>query len=243
MSLRGWAPGKEVTEPRGMWSSVAQKRKGSPQRASFAQNVRISPGVVATRPGLTPSGVGVVGKVTGLYNWLTPSGSNLLFYLEQSGTSPSWFVRQLDLATNAKKDIFNGAYSFPATPRSLSFAEIGPWLYLTAYDVNSNGAMQCYVYDGNTYVDMAFRPSPTVTSVTYTDGGNGYCSPGLHYFWFIYQNRTGFLGYPMVNTQSSYTITTGSSRQINISVAIPALGDGGGTCARRSAPSFSTMAA
>jgi hypothetical protein len=35
MSLRGWAPGKEILEPRGMWSAFSHKREGNPERASY----------------------------------------------------------------------------------------------------------------------------------------------------------------------------------------------------------------
>ena len=81
MSVRAFAPGKEILQPRGMWSSLAQKRKGSPQRASFMQNMRVNPGVVGSRPGTSPV-VATTGRITGLFNWLSPSGANLVLYLD-----------------------------------------------------------------------------------------------------------------------------------------------------------------
>jgi hypothetical protein len=77
MSVRGFAPGKEVTEPRGMWSVLGEKGKGYPNRASFMQNARISPGVVASRPG-TSIIAPVTGMVTGLFNWIRPGTETLI---------------------------------------------------------------------------------------------------------------------------------------------------------------------
>jgi hypothetical protein len=78
MSISGFAPGKEITTPRGQWSTTAQKRKGTPARASAMQNARISPGVSGMRPGTIAINPTVSAKVTGIYNWIEPGIQNLV---------------------------------------------------------------------------------------------------------------------------------------------------------------------
>lgn len=78
MPIDELGPGKELVAPRGMWSVTAQKRKGSPTRASIMLNARISPGVAAMRPGTGPSGLVATAKVSTLFNWIKPGTQNLV---------------------------------------------------------------------------------------------------------------------------------------------------------------------
>jgi hypothetical protein len=220
MSVRDFAPGKEVLQPRGMWSAVAQKRKGNPERASFMQNGRINPGVAASRAG-TSAVTAAAGMVTGIFNWITPGSVNLVLFLD---------------AGSLKSLIQGGAVTTllatPPATRAPSFADLDIWTYIAGYDALGNGTMQVEIYDGAT-LDKAFRAPVTLTAATAVDGGPGQCTAGTHYIGFIYQNRSGFAGKPSSSIGGapiSVSITAGL-RKINISVTLPALADGGGNAA------------
>ena len=218
MSVRDFAPGKEVVEPRGMWSAFAQKRKGSPQRASMMLNARIAPGVVGSRPG-TSAVAAATGQVTGLFNWIAPSGSSYVLY--RDGTA----IKSLLLPSTITTLLSSIGTTFRP-----SFADLDVWTYLTGYDTSSHGTLQCRIYDG-TNIDKAFRGPVTLTAAAAVDGGAGQCTAGTHLFGFVYQNRTGFAGVPTTAVASvpiSVTLNAGL-RQINISVTLPAQTDGGGT--------------
>ena len=96
MSLKGFAPGKRIESPRGMWQSVANRRANTPSRGSFAQNVRFRFGTARTRPG-TSAVFASAGAVTGMFNWITPGGTNLVLY--QDGSSIKSYTQAL--ATSA----------------------------------------------------------------------------------------------------------------------------------------------
>lgn len=221
MSVRSFAPGKEIVEPRGMWSVAAQKRKGSPQRASFSQNARVAPGIVGSRPG-TSAVVASTGKVSGLlFNWVTPTGSNIVLFLDNG-------VLRVYPQGGSASNLLTGL----STTRAPVFADLDVWAYITGYDTSGNGTMQVQIYDG-TNLDKAFRAPITLTAATATDGGTGYCTEGTHFIGFVYQNRTGFAGVPTTKvsgTAISVTLNAGL-RQINVSVTLPALADGGGNAA------------
>lgn len=221
MPVKSWTPGREITSPRGMFSVLAQKRKGTPNRASFMQNCRIAPGVVGPRPG-TSNVAGIpasTGPVTALYNWLTQTGDNLLLY--QDGTT----VKSYDLTTSTGLTLLGDTL----TSRATSFSDFDIWTYFCGYDTSSKGVYQVRIFDG-TNTDIAFRGPVTLTAATAVDGGPGQCSIGNHLIGFVYQNRTGYSGIPsttVASTPISVTLTT-DARLINISVTLPALPDGGG---------------
>ena len=186
MSVRSFTPSKEIVSPRGMWSALAQRRKGNPERASFMQNARISPGVVASRPGTSAIlAAAASGIVTGLYNWVAPSGSNYVTY--RDGTAIKAFLQQTS-------SILTLLSTIGSTLRP-SFADLDIWLYFTGYDTLGAGTLQARIFDG-TNVDKAFRGPITLTAVVPAIGDAGQCSAGTHFLGFVYQNRTGFSGVP-----------------------------------------------
>jgi hypothetical protein len=207
-----------------MWSAVAQKRKGNPERASFAQNVRVAPGIVATRPGTTLV-TSAIGTVYGLFNWIAPSGNNYVLYMD---TGPSPGIKSL-----LQPSTLTTLTSTLGSTYRPSFSDFDIWTYFTGYDTSGNGTLQCQIYDG-TNVDTAFRGPITLTSCSPTDGGAGQCTAGIHYFGFVYQNRTGFAGVPTIKISGSaisFTVSPPGLRQINVAVTLPALSDGGGNAA------------
>lgn len=219
MSVRGWTP-KKVNNPRGMWSSLAAKRAGNPSRASFMQNCRINPGVVVKRPG-TSAVKSVSGKVTGLFNWVTPSGTNLVLY--QEGTT----IKALNQSGLTTVTLNSGVSS-----RAPVFETLGAYAYFVGFTTTGAGTSAVRVTDG-TNTDIAFRNPPTITaSATVTDGGAGNGSAGLHQFGIVYQSRSGFAGRPtlLANSATMY-ITIDDARKINITLTLPAQTDGGGNAA------------
>ena len=216
MSILGFAPGKPVLNPRGSWEGTAQRRMGTPSRASSMLNSRISNGIVASRAGLAAVAA-ASGKVTALYNWIAPNGSNYVLY--QDGL----IVKSL-LQGGATSSLFTA----PGTTRATSFSDINVWNYFCGYDTSSAGTFQTQIYDGAN-VDTAFRAAPTLTVATAVDGGTGLCTAGLHYIGFVYQNRNGFSTKPSTTVAAAPIAVTLNAglRQINVSVTLPALTDGG----------------
>lgn len=202
MSVRGWRS-KFVASPRGMWTLTAQKKTGNPTRASDAKNVRVNPGVVETRPG-TSSVFSSAAGVTGMFNWITPADDNLVLY--KSGNTIQRY-RTADASTTTLLTGLNGAIQ-------PSFADLDVWVYFAAYDSTGTGTIQARIYDG-TNVDKAFRGPVTLTSSTAVNAGGGLCSPGTHYYGFVYQNRTGYAGIP--TTSITYPITATATASFAIS--------------------------
>lgn len=221
MPVKSWTPGKEIF-PRGMWSVLAQKRKGTPGRGSYAQNIRVKPGpLVGPRPGTTKiADIPVsIGRIATMFNWIPPSGENLLLY--QDGNT----VKSYDLTTSTGLTLLGDT----STSRATSFADFNIWTYFCGYDTSSNGVYQVRIFDG-TNTDIAFRGPVTLTAASAVDGGPGECSLGQHFIGFVYQNRTGYSGVPSTTVAGvpiSVTLTT-DARLINISVTLPALTDAGG---------------
>lgn len=181
------------------------------------QNARVNPGVAAKRPG-TSIVAPATGKVTGLFNWVSPSGNNYVLY--RDGAFILSLQQPATLAT-----LFS---ALGATLRP-SFADLDIWTYFCGYDVNSAGTFQCQIYDGAN-VDTAFRGPLVLTAASAVDGGAGQCTAGTHYIGFVYQNRSGFAGKPttaVAGVPISVTLNAGL-RQVNISVTLPAQPDGGG---------------
>ena len=222
MSLRSWGQPLQIQSPRGMWSLNAQRRKGAPQRATYAQNVRFSPGVVKCRPG-TSAVFQTAGVPAGpFYNWITPANPterNLALF--QDGTD----IVAYEQATNAIITLLSGV-----TCRAPSFADVDVWSFFCGYDATGAGTQQVRTFDG-VNVDKAFGPAPVLTSCTAVDGGAGQCTQGQHNIGFVYQNRDGFQTVPSTKVsgaQISVTLNAGM-RAINIAVTLPALLDGGGS--------------
>lgn len=217
MPVRSFAPGKEILQPRGQWSVLAEKRKGNPSRASLVQNCRFAPGVVRTRAGTTVVAP-ATGLVTGLYNWITPSADNYVLY--RDGVA---------LRSLKQPSTFQSILNDVGTMLRPSFSDLNKFLYLCGYDVNGKGTSQCRVYDG-TNSDTAFRGPLTFLAAAALDGGDGLCSQGTHNIGFVYQNRSGFAGKPTTTFGSApITVTLDAdNRLVNISVELPPLDDGGG---------------
>lgn len=197
MSISGFAPGKEITVPRGAWPVIAQRRKGTPSRASAMQNARIQFGTARSRAG-TSAVFAATGKVKAISNWITPGDVNLVLY-QDGDTLKSY--RQ-DTVTSAT--ILTGL----TTTRSPVFAPLNVWNYICGYDTSGNGTIQTRVFDG-TNADKAFRGAPVVTTWDAVDSGAGQCTAGQHFIGFVYQNRTGYSGIPV--TGSSFTISAATN--------------------------------
>lgn len=203
MSIKGFIP-LSMSVPRGAWQSLENRRSGNPSRGSAAQNVRFRFGTVRSRPG-TSAVFASDGAVTGMFNWLTTGGQNLLLY--QDGSEIKTYEQ---LGT-----VINSILAVPGNTQSPSFSPLDIWTYMCGYDVNANGTFQVNVFDG-TNIDKAFRFPPNITAWTAVDGGTGQCTQGQHFIGFVYQNRTGYAGIPV--TGISYAITA----TLNVSFAVTA---------------------
>jgi hypothetical protein len=214
-----------------MWSNVAAVKKGNPSRATAAYNVRISPGTAASRDGTSAiPGANSAGRVTGLWNWLSPNVSSQNLVLYQDGTE----IRRRRLSDNQVDTLLTGL-----TSRAPSFADLATRAYFCAYDTAGAGTIQCRIHDGlftsgTPDVDVAFRGPLTVSAFTAVDGGAGQCTAGTHLVAFVYQSRSGFAGQPSpvsgggVFAPASVTLNAGL-RTINVSVTFNTPTDGGGT--------------
>jgi hypothetical protein len=204
MSVRTWIP-RLVSVPRGAWASLTNRRSGTPQRASQAQNVRFRFGTCRTRPG-TSAVFASEGKVSGMFNWIAPNGTNWVIY--QDGTD--FRTYRQDTATAATQ------FSVPGNTRSPSFAPLDVWAYLCGSDTAGVGTFQTEIFDGAN-VDKAFRGKPVITGWTTADGGTGQCTQGQHFIGFVYQNRTGYSGIPV--TDISYPITAATNASPSVLTA------------------------
>lgn len=201
MSIRGWAPGRLVDQPRGMWQSLKNRRNGVPARASDMQNARIRFGTVRTRAG-TSAVFASIAKVTGMFNWIEPSGTNVVIYQRGVG------IFSYDQASATSTTLANGVVG-----RAPSVAPFDVWAYIAAFDTSNIGVIAASVYDG-VNVDLAFRGPPTVTAWTAVDGGTGQCTQGLHYLGFVYQNRTGYSGVPVTGIDYTISAATNASPSV-----------------------------
>ena len=198
MSVKGWLS-RFLSSPRGMWTTAARKRTGNPERAVGAQNVRLSPGTYATRPGTTAV-FSSTGTVSSMFNWVTPAGVSLVLYKDGDAVK---CYNQSTLAITTLLSGLNGAVQ-------VVFAAFNVWVYFCGYDANDNGTFQTRIFDG-TNVDIAFRGAVTLTGSTTSNGGAGYATAGIHYFGFVYQNRTGYSGVPVTATTYAITATANVS--------------------------------
>ncbi len=187
------------------------------------QNCRIEFGTVKSRPG-TSAVFASEGKVTALFNWINPGGDSLVLY--QDGATLKSYNQ-----TNAVSTVLLTAM----TSRSPSFSPLDVWTYLCGYDTQGNGTMGVRVYGGEDttthlpQVDPAFRAPPSITTWTATDLIPGVCTAGTHLFGFVYQNRTGYSGKPVIadSLGNPFTITTAGTLQIKIDITLPPQTDGG----------------
>jgi hypothetical protein len=220
MSIRGWAPGKIVKTLRGMWSALAERWAGNPARASAMQNMRVEHGIVRTRPGTSAVSL-ATDKVSGpIFNWVTPTGQNLVLYRDGDR------VLSYNQGLNTYSGIAAGLNA--NNTRSPSFADVDVWTYFCGQDAGGIGTFQTKIFDGLN-VDVAFRPSVILTAASATDVGAGQCTIGTHLFGFVYQTRNGFSGRPSTDVAGvAISVVLGTDgRTVNISVTLPALGDGG----------------
>lgn len=210
---------KEILSPRGMWSAIGQKKKGNPSRASYMQNARVkyNTGYTASRPGTSSVGFSSVGIVTTIHNWIQPNDANTVLF--QEGTE----ITALNQNTAIKTVLQTGVANYQTT-----FSDINIWTYFCGEDITGNAQEQVRIYDG-TNVDVAFAGPVTLTAATAVQGATGYCTPGTHLIGFVYQDRTGFAGVPSTTVGTTpISVTLTSASQINISVTLPALTNGGG---------------
>ena len=196
MSVRNWTS-KEITSPRGQWSTLAEKRKGAPARASIAQNFRFYPGTARTRPG-TSIIYSVAGLVNGIFNWIAPDGSNWVSYRQGST------IEALKQGTGVQTLLSSIANTYRP-----SFADLDIWEYFCGADLTGQGTLQARIFDG-TNIDKAFAPPLQLTSGTITQDTsdpNALVTIGNHYFGIVYQNRSGFLGRPTTDVRYAITAT------------------------------------
>jgi hypothetical protein len=199
MSVRSWSPGKLISVLRGQWQSVANRKSGVAARASQCQNMRFRYGTARTRPG-TSAVFPSTGKVSGMFNWIEPNGTNLVLY--QDGSN----IKSYEQATATAATLF----AVPGNTRAPSMAPLDVWAYLCGYDVNGVGTFQAEIFDGAN-VDKAFRGAPVITGWTTADGGAGQCTQGQHFIGFVYQNRTGYSGIPVTGVSYAITATDNGS--------------------------------
>lgn len=220
MSVRNWSQ-KEVTGPRGAWSQNALAHKASPERGAIAQNMRFFKGMAYSREG-TSNVLAVTGPMQGMYDWITPT-SHYLAYLANSFIS--WY-RFSDAVTGPLLTV-------PGSSYAPSFADLGPRLYFTAWDVTGTGTIQASVYDTSVLAaDKAFRPPLQFSASSAVDGGAGGCTIGTHRIGFVFQSRSGFSGSPSpVNGSAVFvplSVTlTADQRQINVSITLNTPTDAG----------------
>ncbi len=180
-----------------MWSVLDQRRKGAPGRASYAQNMRFSPGVAKTRPG-TAIVYQVSGLMNGIFNWIAPNGVNWVSY--RNGDTIEAFEQ-----TVGPQTLLNGI----ATTYRPSFADLDIWEYFCGVDLTGYGTFQLRIFDG-VNVDKGFAPPIQFTGSTInidTSDPNALVTVGNHYFGFVYQNRSGFLGIPTTDVRTAITAT------------------------------------
>jgi hypothetical protein len=218
MSVRDFAPGKEVLGPRGAWTSLSQRQKGKPQRASIVENCRFAPGIVRSRDGTTNIATSL-GRVTGIFNWIGPDANYALY-------------RDGSILRSLKQGVPTTLQTVLADIGSMlrpSFADLDTRIYIAGYDESGNGTAPVRIFDG-TNADTAFRPPFNLLAAGALDTGDGYATEGTHYFGFVYTNRTGYSTAP-ITTFGGDAISIGldaDKRQVTISVELPALDDGGG---------------
>jgi hypothetical protein len=197
MSLRGWAPGRELTSPRGAWPTIAQRRKGTPARASAMQNARIQFGTVRSRPG-TLVVIGVPTQVTSLYNWIAPDDVNLVVFKSGPGI---YSYKQSDTT-------FLTLILDQEATRVASCAPLNTSLYVCGYNTAGNGTFQVRIFDGTGfYPDIAFRAPPVISDWTGAGTSPGLCTLGTHYLGFVYQSRNGYAGKPITTVPYAITAT------------------------------------
>lgn len=210
MSIRNWLY-NEVADLRGAWTTVAQIRKGRPDRAFLSRNMRFSPGNVYSREGYSAR-LAVAGKVTSMFNWLNQFAATVLYF--ESGTT----IKIVNIATNAITTLFTGL-----TGRGISMAEANTRAYITTYDVNGVGTGGPLVTTGGTDSDKAFQPPLVTTSFTATDNGAGLCTAGTHKFGLVFQSRSGFTGKPgptPLDTFTPISFTCQPNRVIRLSITL-----------------------
>lgn len=217
MGLQEWPPPKTIDNPRGQWSSLANRRRGTPNHASATVNSRFSPGVASKRTG-TSVIAPATGEVKGIFNWISPAGGNYVLYRDGS------VIRSL-----LQPDTLSSILKPIGTMYRPSFAPLDVWTFFCGPDTAGAGTQQVRIYDG-VNVDKAFRPAISLDSVTAADTGPGQCTAGTHYLALVYANRTGFSTVPVSADSSGtpYSITLGAGmRQVTIIVNVPPQIDGG----------------
>jgi hypothetical protein len=182
---------------------------------------------VYSREGLTPVGATTAGKVTGTYNWISPT-DNFLVY--QDGTT----VVRMRVSDNTTLNLATGLGG-----RSVSIAELGPRLYFTEFNNDGSGASNPQVHDGVTAIDNCFRGPLVFTSFTVTDPATtaGACTVGVHNFGFLFTSRSGYTGLPSPSNTgnpggtfvpATFTVTAGANHgTLTVSVTLNTPSDAG----------------
>jgi hypothetical protein len=224
MLSRGWQS-KEILRPRGAWTDVSRITKGNPARASIAQNFRFSKETADSREGTSVVFSGTAGKVTSMFQWLSPTDNHLI-YLD--GT----VAKRRKLSDGTTDSLVTGL----STTRAISCADLGPRLYFCGFNTSGYGTTECRIYDGGytlgvPNVDKAFAGPLTFTAFTPSDGGAGECTKGTHKIGFIFQSRSGFAGKPSpvsagVFVPASITLNA-QQRTISVSITLNTPADAG----------------
>lgn len=220
MSIRGWME-KEVLRPRGAWTALALLTKNVPARASSARNMRINP-FAYSREGTSVVGAATTGKVTGMFNWISPT-DNFLVY--QDGTA----IKRMKLSDNSLATLSSSL----GGARAPSFADLGPRVYFCGWDTSGNGTMQANVHDGASATDACFRGPLAITTFTAADGGGGgLCTLGTHKLAFIFQSRSGFPGQPSPATGGAFApasvVLSAGLHSITLTLTLTTPADAGG---------------
>jgi hypothetical protein len=183
VSLNGFNT-TDMKSPRGAWTDLDQV-EARPDRASSAVNVRFGPGRVRTRDGYVTA-LAVSNKVTSMHQWIAAGLNRLIFY---EGSA----VKMKNLLTPDPSEL---VYSLAG--RAASVGEAGDKVYVSVYDSTGLGAcpvVAATVTAGVLWSGYAFM-APLQTVPALVDNPTGSTTPGLHYFGYVVESNTGFVGSP-----------------------------------------------
>ncbi len=185
-------------------------------KALQSQNVSFIPGQVRTRLGFSLA-VTTIDAISAMFNWLSSLG-NLLIWFRLSDRS----VQYIDVAAPVPATLIPGDLSGSAA----TFAEAGARLYLSFFGALGLGASGARVvtYAGGFVSDLAFLPPIIYTPSDPTEPSGGTVTPGLHYFGYLIEYRSGFItrpspdsgvGVPSATTFQPVVFTAAGSKNLS----------------------------
>ena len=117
--------------------------------------------------------------VSGMFNWLTTTGLNLLLY--QDGSE----IKTYQQLTTAINSILN----VPGNTQAPSFSPLDIWTYMCGYDaVTAPGLLQVNIFDG-TNIDKASVSRRALPRGLAVDGWTGHLHAGNAPAHFVYQQE------------------------------------------------------